>query len=654
MKKGEQYVGKIRDIVFPNKGIAVSDGEEVVIKNTLPGQEVSFVLKKNKPGLKEGRLAEVLRRADIETCEGCVHAAGYIYTECDPGDDRQGDGPGSNDGNSDGNNDGCNDGSNYGNNDGSNYGKSTKSCGGCVFQTIPYEEELRLKEHMVKEVIRKALKQCAGQVGYDLGDDALRTPPDDGDMPDDPEKYAARVMDEVWDGITGSPECEGYRNKMEFSFGNAVKDGPMTLGMHVSGHFIDVIDTPACNIVDEDIRKIRAAVSAHATECGLGFYNRHSNMGYLRNLLVRKGKHTGETMVDVVTTSDGDLHEDDLADTLRGLSLDGSIVSLLHTINDSAGDAVKNEKTVVIYGRDHIFDEVLGLRFKISAFSFFQTNTLGAEVLYDRVREYIKDALTYSSVGDEREDDGSGDSQSNVIPSAGVIYDLYSGTGTIAQLVSPVARHVYGIEIVEEAVEAAKANARMNGINNVSFVCGDVMKMLDEITEKPDLIILDPPRDGVSPKALRQILDYGVRNIIYVSCKVTSLARDLPAIYEAGYRMKRLSVVDMFPRTANTETVCLLSKLHEAKHHINVKVNMDELDLTSAEAKATYKEIQDWVQEKYGFHVTNLNIAQVKQKHGIIERENYNKPKSSDSKQPGCPEEKVKAIEDAMRHFQMI
>ena len=169
------------------------------------------------------------------------------------------------------------------------------------------------------------------------------------------------------------------------------------------------------------------------------------------------------------------------------------------------------------------------------------------------------------------------------------------------------------------------------------------------IEEKPDFIVLDPPRDGIHPKALTRIIDYGVDKLVYISCKPTSLARDLEILQARGYEVKKVCCVDMFPNTVHVETVCLLSKLHEAKHHINVKVDMDELDLTSAEAKATYKEIEEWVQENYGFHVTNLNIAQVKQRHGIIERENYNKPKSENSRQPGCSEEKVKAIEEALK-----
>ena len=455
-------MGKVRELLFPNKGIACVEDTDVIVKNTLPGQEVSFILNKNKPGLKEGRLLEIMKPSDMETEEGC-----------------------------------------------SCHGQ----CGGCAYQTIPYEEELRIKEGMVLRLMGNALKNCPGE-----------------------------DLSAVYEGITPSPLVSGYRNKMEFSFGNAVKDGPLTLGMHVSGHFMDVLDTPDCNIVDGDFRLIREYVKEYADAKGLLFYHRYTNTGFLRNLLVRKGINTGEILVDIVTTGDGDIG-DDFTGGLLALRLSGEITGVLHTVNDSVGDAIKNEATSILYGRDHIFDRVLGLTFKITAFSFFQTNTRGAEVLYDKVREYVKRA-----VGED----------------AGIVYDLYSGTGTIAQLVSGVAEKVYGIEIVPEAVEAAKENAERNNINNAEFLCGDVFATLDSVKEQPDLIILDPPREGVTPKALTRILGYGVDNIIYISCKPTSLARDIGPILEAGYTLKAMSVTDMFPRTANMETVALLSKLSSA------------------------------------------------------------------------------------------
>ena len=509
-------MGKIRELVFPNKGIADAEGCDVVVKNTLPGQEVSFLLSKNKPGLKEGRLVEVLQRAGNEVTPDCPHCAGSE----DDGIMRH------------------------------------PVCGGCSFRTLPYEEELKLKERMALDVIGRALKQHAADAEADAGADAGTGTASDAD------EYAAGVLSEVYEGITGSPDSDGYRNKMEFSFGNEVKDGPLTLGMHVSGHFMDVTDTPECRIVDEDMRKIRSAIKEYALSKGMSFYHRYSNTGFLRNLLVRKGRKTGEILIDVVTTSESELGESELCKVILELDLEGRITGILHTVNDAAGDAVKNESTKILYGRDHIYDEVLGLRFRISVFSFFQTNTLGAEVLYERVREYVRDAV--KKAGDT---------------GAGVVYDLYSGTGTITQLVADAASEVYGIEIVEEAVEAARENAKLNGTDNVHFLCGDVFRTLDEVEEMPDLIILDPPREGVQPKALKRILGYGVEHIIYISCKISSLARDLHEFYDAGYRLQRMSVIDMFPRTANMETVVLLGKRMDGpKDYVKISLDVEDYD----------------------------------------------------------------------------
>ena len=469
-------------------------------------------------------------------------------------------------------------------------------CGGCTYLNLSYQDQLKLKEEQIKRLL----------------DPALCKP------------Y-------IWEGIKASPINEEYRNKMEFTFGDEFKDGPLALGMHKRGSFYDIVSVSECRIVDEDYRKILTASLDFFGNEGLAYYHRLKHEGYLRHLLIRKAKYTGQIMVAVVTTSQVMFDMNRYKDMLLSLDTDGNIVSVQHIINDSLADAVKADETRILYGKDYIEEKILGLDFKISTFSFFQTNTLSAEVLYSTAREYIGD------FGNDA-----------------IVYDLYSGTGTIAQLMAPVARKVIGVEIVAEAVEAAKENAGLNGLHNCEFIAGDVLKVLDDIKEKPDFIILDPPRDGIHPKALTKILSYGIEHMIYISCKPTSLVRDLEAFRAAGYDVTKACCIDQFPGSSHVETVCLLSKLSEAKHHIEVKVDMDELDLTSAEAKATYREIEEWVREKYGFHVTNLNIAQVKQKHGIIERENYNKPKSPDSKQPGCPEEKVKAIEDAMRHFQMI
>ena len=485
-------------------------------------------------------------------------------------------------------------------------------CGGCTYLSFPYEEQLKIKEGQVKRLLDSVLLD--GQGAYH------------------------------WEGIKASPAYFAYRNKMEFSFGDETKDGLLTLGMHKRGSFYDVLTVNDCRIVDEDYRKILTAVRDYFAERNVCFYHRLSHEGFLRHLLVRKAVKTGEILVALVTTTQSPwkaeaasgLQEliDGFCTLLQGLSLDGTLTGVLHMENDSIADVVQSDKTRILYGKDYFYEELLGLKFRITPFSFFQTNSLGAEVLYETARSYIGKL--------------SGGKES-------VVFDLYSGTGTIAQLMAPVAGKVIGVEIVEEAVEAAKENAALNGLTNCEFLAGDVLKVLDDITEKPDFIILDPPRDGIHPKALPKIINYGVERIVYISCKPTSLVRDLAVFLENGYRVEKATAVDQFPWTANVETVCLLSKLHEAKHHVNVRLDMDELDITSAESKATYEEIKSYVAEhNEGMKVSNLYIAQVKAKYGIIEHENYNKPKSDDTRQPKCPKEKEDAIVEALEFFKMI
>jgi 23S rRNA (uracil-5-)-methyltransferase RumA len=481
-------------------------------------------------------------------------------------------------------------------------------CGGCSYLTMPYVKELGLKEQQVRALLKPAMDRQT-------------------------ERF-------TWEGIKTSPVKFAYRNKMEFSFGDEVMGGPLCLGMHKKGSFYDIVTVSGCRIVDDDYRAILSATldyfSPMYASGEISFYHRMKQTGYLRHLLVRKAVRTGDILVDIITTTQEEHDLTGFKDALLGLSLSGRITGILHTKNDSLADAVIDEGTEILYGQDFFYEHLLGLKFRITPFSFFQTNSLSAEVLYQTVRSYIK------SLYDQKK-----------ISKDGIIYDLYSGTGTIAQLLAPVANKVIGVEIVEEAVEAAKENAKLNNLDNCEFIAGDVLKVLDEIEDKPDMIILDPPRDGINPKALQKIIGYGVKYMIYVSCKPTSLARDLEVLQENGYVMTRAVAVDQFPWTSHVETVVLLSQ-QKPDDHIEIEINLDEIDATSAESKATYKEIEEWVQEHCGFHVTNLNIAQVKQKHGIIERENYNKPKSENSRQPGCPEEKVKAIEEALRYFQMI
>ena len=266
------------------------------------------------------------------------------------------------------------------------------------------------------------------------------------------------------------------------------------------------------------------------------YYHKMTHEGWLRHLLLRRAETTGEILVNLVTTSQREYDLTPLVDQIRALPLEGTIVGILHIINDSVADVVRSDETRILYGQDYFYETILGLRFKITPFSFFQTNSLGAEVLYSTARDYIGDTKDMT------------------------VFDLYSGTGTIAQILASVAKEVIGVEIVGEAVEAAKENAALNGLSNCSFLAGDVLKVLDEVSEKPDFIVLDPPRDGIHPKALPKIIAYGVDRMVYISCKPTSLARDLDVLTRSGYRVEKACCVDMFCSTVHCETVVLLSR----------------------------------------------------------------------------------------------
>ena len=462
MKKGQIIEGVIERVDFPNKGIIrTEDGRQVIVKNTIPGQKVSASINKIRKGKAEGRLLEVLEKSPLEGDKtGCVHAG---------------------------------------------------ECGGCTYQTLPYDRQLEMKAEQVKKLMDDVIDQ--------------------------------ENRDYQFLGIKESPRQTGYRNKMEFSFGDEFKDGPLALGMHKRGSFYDIVTVENCQIVDEDFRTILSVTLAYFREKNITYYHKLRHTGYLRHLLVRKAVKTGEILVDLVTTTQTDfpgiaaVQMDEVESTLNNaqentfagteeellegwkaalLAADykGIMTGILHTRNDNVADTVTNEGTDVLYGQDFFYEELLGLRFKITPFSFFQTNSLGAEVLYQTAREFIGDALPSGTDAD-------------IAEHGKIVFDLYSGTGTIAQMLSPVAKKVIGVEIIEEAVEAAKENAQLNGLHNCEFIAGDVLKVIDSIEEKPDYIVLDPPRDGINPKALEKIIRYNVPQMVYISCKPTSLARDL-------------------------------------------------------------------------------------------------------------------------------
>lgn len=380
---------------------------------------------------------------------------------------------------------------------------SFPACGGCMYQTMSYESQLALKSEQMKAIIDKAVR---GSYEYEP--------------------------------IKESPQEFGYRNKMEFSFGDEYKDGPLSLGLHKKGSTYDVLTVDDCKLVHADMTAILSCVLRYFQERQISYYKKMQHAGYLRHLLLRRGEKTGEILVNLVTTTQEEHDLTPLVKELLELSLDGKIVGILHILNDSLSDVVQSDETRVLYGKDYFYEELLGMEFKVTPFSFFQPNTRAAEVLYSTIRDYLKDACTEDKV----------------------LFDLFSGTGTIGQILSPVVRKVIGVEIVEEAVNAANENTKHNGITNCSFLAGDVFKVLDEIEEKPDVIVLDPPRDGVHVKALPKILDYEVPYIVYVSCKATSLARDLELIQERGYEVVKAVAVDQFVHTVHCEVVCLLRR----------------------------------------------------------------------------------------------
>ncbi|MBQ4505786.1 MAG: 23S rRNA (uracil(1939)-C(5))-methyltransferase RlmD [Firmicutes bacterium] len=374
-------------------------------------------------------------------------------------------------------------------------------CGGCSYQGVPYEDQLKNK---------------AGEAMRAFSDCGL-----------DPALISS---------INAAPERYHYRNRMDYTFGNEYKDGPTILGLHRKKSFMSVTDCSRCNIVHPDFNKILLSTLSFCLSKGYSHYNKKTHSGLLRNLILRRGVRTGELLVNIVTCSDPGFDEEGFAKHILSIPLEGRVCGILRTINDNIADAVIPEELRLLYGRDSYEEIVLGLRFTVSAFSFFQTNVAAAERLYS-------DALS-------------------MIPGieGKTVYDLYCGTGTISQAMALKAGKVIGVEIVEDAVRAAEENAALNKLDNCSFIAGDVLNVLDGIREKPNIIVMDPPRSGVHPKALSKILSYGVPEILYISCNPKTMAENLRAARLSGYSTDEVSLYDNFPFTKHTEALCLLKK----------------------------------------------------------------------------------------------
>ena len=379
--------------------------------------------------------------------------------------------------------------------------RDSNVCGGCVYQGVSYEEQLKNKAGEVRGLLDKK--------DIDYG----------------------QLLD-----IESAPDRYHYRNKMEYTFGDMEKNGPTTLGMHKKKHFMSIITVDQCQLVHDDFNTVLRGVLDFVIEKGYSHYHKKNHRGLMRHLIVRRGVRTGELLVNVVTSSEEGFDEDAFVEMIKSLPLENNVVGILRTINDRLADAVYCDELRILDGRDYYMEEIMGLKFKVSAFSFFQTNVVAVENLYSYAIDLIDDFSNKTA------------------------FDLYCGTGTITQTLAKKAGKVIGIELVEEAVEAAKANAALNGLDNCEFIAGDVFEVLKNVEEKPDVIVVDPPRVGIKPDALDKIIGYGVDQIVYISCNPKTLTENLYYMQYYGYDVVSVKPFDNFPGTKHTEAVALLQK----------------------------------------------------------------------------------------------
>ena len=423
--------------------------------------------------------------------------------------------------------------------------------------------------------------------------------------------------------ILGAEQPLHYRNKSIYPISPAGEVGFYRARSH------QVVNVEHCLIQKPEADALAQAVRDYIARFQVEPYNEATGRGLLRHLYVRTSCR-GESLACLLINGSRLPHEQEVVDMLRAAA--PGVCGVVLGENTRRGNAILGDRYRTLWGRDYLTDTLCGLELRLSVPSFYQVNHDQAQRLYEKALEYA--GLTGRELA----------------------VDLYCGAGTITQVLACRARHVIGGEIVPEAIRDAEDSARRNGVENVEFLCGDASRLAAELRQRglrPDVICVDPPRKGLAPDVVEAAASMTPGRIVYVSCDPATLARDVARFAPLGYRPVRACAVDLFPGTAHVETVCLLSKL-QSKEHIEIEVKMDELDLTAAEKKATYEEIREYVFEHTGLKVSHLYIAQVKQKYGIIERENYNKPKSENAKQPQCPPEKEKAITEALRHFGMI
>lgn len=469
-------------------------------------------------------------------------------------------------------------------------------CGGCSLRHLDYAAELRAKQESVLDAFRR------------IG--GLEVP----------------VLD-----ILPSPDVDRYRNKVQFPVG-VDKNGAPCIGFF-AGRTHRIVPCPDCKLQPSVLNEIGNALCAFFAQQGIRPYDEQSGKGLVRHIFLRRGAHSGQIMVCLVCTRAKLPHAEQLCAALREQF--PAISTILLNVNAKNTNVILGSENHILYGPGYIEDTLCGVPVRLGPLSFYQVNTLAAERLYGVAAQYAQ--LT--------PDDA--------------LLDLYCGMGTIGLSMAEQCRELIGVEIVPEAIESAKANAARMGeavAAKSRFFCADAGQAASQLAAEglhPDIVMLDPPRKGCDEATLSAVVRMAPRRVVYVSCNPATAARDAAWLEKNGYHTEKVQPVDLFPRTKHCEAVLLLTKLN-VDRHIEVDVSMDELDVTAAESKATYNEIRDYVWEHHQLKVSNLYIAQVKQKYGIIERENYNKPKSENAKQPKCPKEKEDAIVKALRHFQMI
>ena len=480
-----------------------------------------------------------------------------------------------------------------------------RKCGGCQIQELSYEKQLEFKENKVKG----NLERIGG--------------------------FAPELLERVTEPIVGMEVPFYYRNKAQFPFGTDKEGNPVT-GFY-AGRTHDIIANTDCALGVPVNKQILELILAFMKRYGITAYDEKTGRGLIRHALIRFGFVTKEIMVCLVINGKTIPHSAELIEELKEIP---GMTSITTSVNRKNTNVIMGDSYDILWGQGFITDYIGGIKYQISPLSFYQVNPVQTEKLYGLALEYA------GLKGNE------------------TVWDLYCGIGTISLFLAQKAKQVYGVEIVPQAIEDARNNAEINGIGNAEFYTGRAEDVLPEYyreyaMEHPgekahaDVIVVDPPRKGCEESLLKTMAEMEPDRIVYVSCDSATLARDLKYLNREGYELVRVRAVDQFPMGVHVETVVLLSQQH-VDHHIEVDLDLDELDATSAETKATYHEIQQYVLKETGLMVSNLYIAQVKKKCGIEVGESFNKPKSENAKQPKCPAEKEKAIKDALEHFGMI